>query len=608
MGKIFKVTAKLYSDQNFTTLIQTISDIKIGIPIGDTTSVSFQNIGSNYIWYVSRIVAEDWVGLGGTYYVNPGITFPQNKIPSMFFPGCTAVEVSYPDTAYLEYVFSNGFYMRLSAPIGHTGGPTFNFYDNNNVLIGTSGTLSLFYPITGSSGSPRYTALVASSMNADGTIPDSATLAYYRMNGQYGDDMWGSIDRINNANATILRNFFNGIPGWVYDPYEPAGNSEPGGGDGDGDDDSESNPPSPLPTDSFVDTGFCRAYNPNKSQLQALARYLWTDTTFLQTVANQIVRMLEDPMDAIISLSLVPCAVPNGAPETVKVMFIPTNVSMPPVTNQFVDVDCGTLTVNKYIGSALDYNPYTRIHAYLPYIGQVTLNTDEVMGKTLHLFYRIDVITGICAAYIEVNGDVMYVFSGHCSVSQPISAADFSSYLNAMITAAKSVAAVTAGAVGAPGVAAGLIGGPAPRSVDVVESLTTTARNEKTGRQITTGTEQYRKVGNTGGASFGELSAKAASNTVSSVVNSKFLVDHTNGFGGNSGYLAQRRPFVIIERARLCNPKEYGTLNGYPSMLYRKLGDIKGYTEVQKVHLTGFTATNPELSEISELLKSGVIL
>ena len=406
--------------------------------------------------------------------------------------------------------------------------------------------------------------------------------------------------------------FFSQGDPYYRPPYSEVPESDEGGGDGSGEEDSEANPLDPIPTKSFVDAGFCRIYNPTLGQLQSLSQYMWTDTTFLQTVINHLKQLLENPMDAIISLSIVPCSIPTGASEEVKVMYVPTGVYMYPAISQFIDVDCGSVTINKNIGCALDYNPYTKIHVYLPYIGQVTLNTDEVMGKTLHLIYRIDIVTGICAAHILVNGNVMYVFSGHCSVSQPLASADFSAYLNAMITAAKSVAAVAAGAGGAPSVAAGLIGGPAPRTSRSQESgsESRTSRNPNTGRQITLGTESYSyDVMRTSlGASFGELASRAATNTVSSVMNSKLIVEHTNGFGGNSGYVSQRTPFIIIERARLCNPKEYGNYNGYPSMIYLNLGELSGYTEVQQIQLTGINATNPELSEMAELLKSGVIL
>jgi hypothetical protein len=38
------------------------------------------------------------------------------------------------------------------------------------------------------------------------------------------------------------------------------------------------------------------------------------------------------------------------------------------------------------------------------------------------------------------------------------------------------------------------------------------------------------------------------------------------------------------------------------------LDNLKGYTVVEDIHLTGIPATQPELNEIMQLLKGGVIL
>ncbi len=397
------------------------------------------------------------------------------------------------------------------------------------------------------------------------------------------------------------------------DPYAQGGHSGPGGGGGTFDLESDVIGLPSLPTMSFAATGFTRIYNPTLSELNSLANYLWTDTTFLDTVINHLKQLLENPMDAIISLALLPCPIPNGSPEAVKVMYINTGVTMAPATSQFVDVDCGTYTLQEFYGSALDYNPYTKVHCYLPYIGQVTLDTDEVMGRTIHVRYRIDIVTGMCAALISVNQSgsldetVMYQFSGHCSINMPINSADFSGYIGAAMTAGKMVAGVVAGASGNLPLAAELIGAPAPHSSTSETTEKTTERNPKTGRQVTAGTRTRTTIRNTPGASFGEMSRKAGANTVGAVMGSKLTVEHAGGFTGNSGYLAVRRPYLIIERPRMCNPEEYGRYNGRPSMIYMNLGDCEGYTEVQSIQFDGISATNPELAELSELLKSGVL-
>lgn len=394
------------------------------------------------------------------------------------------------------------------------------------------------------------------------------------------------------------------------DPYAGGGTSGPGGGtDTDFDITGDTILDSPLPTFSFANSGFARIYNPNLSQLQSLANYLWTDTTFLQTIVNHAKQLLEDPIESIITLNRLPISVPNGTAEVVKVLFIPTNTSMPPVTNQFVDVDCGTVQIKHEYDSALDYNPYTDISLVLPFIGVVQLDPDEVMDKTLSLTYRVDVVSGMCVAKIAVDGCVLYQYSGNCAISMPFNSADFSNYISAMVTAAKSITGVVAaGAAGAMAAAAEGTG-----AVKAAVSAAVSGGPESTGPSLSNSsnsTNMFKETFGKGGIGEGTLKAakKGVANTVGAVVSSKRTIEHAGHFSGNSGFLGVRRPYAIIKRPKMCNPDEYGRFNGRPCMMYLYLGSLSGYTEVQEIHLTGILATNDELIEIENLLKSGVIL
>lgn len=397
-------------------------------------------------------------------------------------------------------------------------------------------------------------------------------------------------------------------------PYGPGDPSGPGGGNGSFDNDSDQIVDSSLPTISSANTGFTRIYNPSLSQVQALARYLWTDESVIQTIWNHIKQYFEDPMQAIIGFNLVPVPVPNGGTQSFALMYIDTGVEMTVAASQFVDVDCGTFELKEYYGSALDYAPNTKVSCFLPFIGTVSLNTDEVMGRTLQVKYRVDICSGSCVAKIAVDGNFLYQYSGHCAINIPISSADFSSYVSSVI----SVAQLAAGAIaaGAGGVMASTAVDASQQTNQVVTTtqITNTARNPATGRQITTGTMtrvETRESPNDQSstqASFSGLTPQNISNTVGQIMSSKPNINHSGSFSGNSGYLGVRRPFLIIERPNMCMPSNFQVLNGFPSMITLELSSCKGFTRVQQVQLTGFYATNPEQAEILQLLKSGVIL
>lgn len=397
-------------------------------------------------------------------------------------------------------------------------------------------------------------------------------------------------------------------------PYEPGGSSGYGGGGGSFNNNSDTITIPSKPTLSSSNTGFTRIYNPTLSQVQDLASYLWTDETVIETIWNHIKQYFENPMDAMIGFNLVPVQVPNGGSESFKLMYIDTGVTMNTAANQFVDVDCGSLEIQEYYGSALDYSPYTKISCFLPFIGNVSLNVDEIMKKTISITYRVDICSGACVAYISVDGNAIYQFSGHCAISIPFSSADFTSYVNAIISTAKLATSALVAGASAMGATAVADAAQQTNQVVTTKQVTQTARNPATGRQITTGTTtivETRESPNDQSstqASFSGLTPQNVANTVGAIMSSKPHIEHSGSFSGNSGYLGIRRPFVIIERPNMCMPENYQQLNGFPCMITLPLSDCSGFTRVQQVQLTGVKATNPEQAELLELLKSGVIL
>lgn len=432
-----------------------------------------------------------------------------------------------------------------------------------------------------------------------------------------------SLSKGNTWPATASKRFLsalftNAVPDFVKtpvipptNPFDPIGPSLPGDlPPGTFDEDSDKIPDSSLPSLSASDTGFTRIYIPTLSQVQDLARYLWTDDTVIETIWNKIKQFFENPMEAIIGFNLVPVQVPSGGTKSFALMYIDTGVDMDTAANQFVDQDCGTLDIKPYYGSALDYSPYTKISCFLPYIGMVQLNTDEIMNSQLQVKYRIDIVSGSCVAKILVNGNVLYQYSGHCAITIPIASSDFSSYVSAAINVAKlAVGAATGGAAGAISAAANVDVAQQTGYVYQAEVSPQMGAIVPVGYASGLGPQQQPEQEQTTNtkASFSGLSPRNISNTVGEIMSAKPHVQHSGSFSGNSGYLGVRRPFIIIERPNLCMPENYQQLNGFPAMITMPLGECSGFTKVQQVQLTGMSATNPEQAEILELLKGGVI-
>ncbi len=333
------------------------------------------------------------------------------------------------------------------------------------------------------------------------------------------------------------------------DPYDPGGSSDTGGGTGNFDDTSVPVDIPSLPSLSALDTGFIALYNPSLSELLALASYMWSTGFDLDTLK----KLFADPMDCILGLSIVPVAVPDGGQSAVKVGNISTGVMMNKASSQYVTVDCGSLAVNEYWGGYLDYAPFTQAEIYLPYIGTHPLALDDIMGKTVHVVYHVDILSGACCAYVQCDGTVLYSFIGQCSSSIPVTGNDFTSVINGVLSIAGSIGTMIA----------------------------------------------------TGGASAPMAAGTIASNAVNSL---KPQVEKSGAMSGTGGLLGIQVPYIILTRPRQALPAGQNALMGYPSFITRTLGSLSGYTEVESIHLEGIPCTSEELTEIETLLQGGVIL
>ncbi len=357
--------------------------------------------------------------------------------------------------------------------------------------------------------------------------------------------------------ARIFPAWINNINPWsdTDDPYISGGNTDPSPKPPTGDFDNTSDPIDiPLiPTLSAVDARFITLYTPSLSELRGLASYMWSDLFSLDTLK----KLFADPMQAILGISIVPF-IPDreSTPSTVYVGNIATTITMIKVTNQYKVIDCGTLNLHEYWGSYLDYDPYTKLEIYLPYIGTQTIAVDDVMGKAIHVVYNIDVLSGACVAFLKSDDSVLYTFTGQCATQIPITSNDWASTINGVLS-------FTASAIKT---------GVAIASGEAVSSIT------------------------------------GAISTASNVSQMKPRIQRSGSIGGAAGLMSIQKPYFILTRPRQALPENQNKYTGYPSFITSKLGDLTGMTYVYEIHLEGIPCTTEEQDEIENLLKSGVIL
>lgn len=362
-------------------------------------------------------------------------------------------------------------------------------------------------------------------------------------------------------------------------PDEPAGSddtSEPGGGGGNYDNTSDPIDFPALPQGGALESGSIIAHRVVKQTLEAIFSKLWTKSIFDLDAMWQ--KSIQNPMDAIVSLHALPCSPTVEADSNnIYIGNLDMEVTSPKLTSQYIEVDCGTVTLNEFWGSALDYSPYTRVEIYLPFIGVQTLRTEDVMKTAVHVKYHVDALTGDCIAFIKCGLSVLYTFNGNCKMSIPLSArsTDF----------LQKVAAAAGLAIGAVGVSVGggaaLAGATKPAQIAAAQKTATAAD-----------IQAY------------SMGVSSAANVASTKINTS----RSGDISGGLSLMASFVPYFIIHRPVQSLAKDFNKFKGYTSNITKRLGDLTGFTEVEHVNLQGIpNATAAEMAEIKTALKNGVI-
>lgn len=428
-----------------------------------------------------------------------------------------------------------------------------NWYGMQN--RGYNGETYLYHDGTPKSGYNRMTMII--------DIRDcdySPGISFYMASGI----LYDMIDRIESGEREP------DDPNIVDDPYDNDPGDDDNGGDGNQDDTTDDIVPPPVPPISAVAGGLMTVYNPSGDQLRRIASQLWSPGYI-----EMFKQFFTSPMEAILGLSIIPVQPNVGAASNVYFGRYNTEVTAPVITSDYKIVDCGSIQISRYWGSYLDYSPYTKISAYLPYIGEVDIDPDQVMGKKLGIKYHVNVITGNVTAILTADGSVFSIASGNCARALPLSQTDYSQ----IISTAVAAVATTAMAVATGGASIGAAG--------------VTGAAEATAASVAA--EQVANV-------------KTASSLLTTAMQSKYHYQHVGKIGTGAGQLAPQKPFLTIERPNLSLAEGYKSYVGYPCNKTKELSKCYGFTQIEATKLSVPSATEEEIAEILSIMTEGVII
>lgn len=319
------------------------------------------------------------------------------------------------------------------------------------------------------------------------------------------------------------------------------------------------NGPSNIPNTN-IKGGLYTLWHPSADNLQKLGAFLYGGTT-----QGTIAAIIGDPINAIIQLTewaVTPVDGPVKSPVICNIGA--TELKMPTIPNQFMQFDCGTIEIPREYHDFRDYEPYTRLSLFLPFVGDVNISTNDcIIPHKIHVIYNIDFLSGVACAEVLIDEDVRYAYQAAMCAAVPVTSSD----------ASRLIASIIGAAVGT--VSGGVMGGI---------------------------------VGGTAGS---RMASRALIGGVSEVAMSPINGIHTQRTGSisaNTGLLGEMKPYVLVTRPISVVADQYKSLLGQPYQLDGSLGSQTGFVKVREVHLDGITATEAEKTEIEQLLKEGVIL
>lgn len=350
-------------------------------------------------------------------------------------------------------------------------------------------------------------------------------------------------------------------------------------GTGDGDDETEF---STVRAKNF----FSQTYICSSSAIQEISNALFdTDATGITHLWEKIKEGVEmygqDPMQVVQGLMFFPVVLSEVFTEWASQQYVyfggykldlQSGVKKLNFPNGYKSI--GHITIKKTFNNWRDYEPFTKLFVYLPYVGTYQLSLERYYNKDTEVRYYIDIRTGGCVVCLIADGLLMDYFNGQMGVQMPITLTDKNNYANSQIQT--------------------LLGGV-----------------QREGNTLT-------GAGNV--ASMSNAYVATAVGTAGTMINAyrttyELSQNNINNFnktrGGSTSMLNEYLPQYVtfmFEIQQDDPTANHDSLIGLPSNASGNLGDFSGYLQVESVNLNCGIATQNEKNKILSMLHNGIYI
>ena len=326
------------------------------------------------------------------------------------------------------------------------------------------------------------------------------------------------------------------------------------------------------PQYGFTSAGFLNHYKISSMGLEMLGEALFPEPVLASTSVQEAVDKLianqwnSKVLDYVVDCRVIP--VEPSAPNLQniscggKVLVNPSThnpYAAYLITEDFVDVDCGTINTPLVEGNFLDfYGLHCKL--FLPFYGFVDIDPEYWMGATIGVYYRFNCMDGSFMCWVTSKAfrsdmdvdDVIGQYSGNACIHLPISSQNYAQVVNGLITTGASIVGVAA-----------------------------------TGDVLGT--------------------AISAASGAEKVANSRPTLNKSNSYSGSSAMMSKRTPYLLIEFNEAQFSTKYVDEQGLPAVVTKTLGECEGFTIATNPILDGIPCTEAEKERIRSALASGLI-
>lgn len=375
-----------------------------------------------------------------------------------------------------------------------------------------------------------------------------------------GIEYWNEIYQLQSLYSTLIctTRSYKGVNYTLYGADERdldnTSNTEQGGGYGKGVLPTDNINVPTLPQIDMTATGAV-LYKVTEQQMITFRKWLWSSDW-----QDNIKKIRTDPMQNIIGVTIADLDIASSSESNIYVGNVKSDATGCIIANSFIEVDCGTITLDEYYGTFADYEPFVATTLYLPKVGFVQIPADVVMNNSIKVVYHIELSSGegLCYVYITNTRDgfsyVWNTYTCHITSNIVLSAQDHTQQLTALGSAIVNTSVAAAGAIANP----------------------------------------FNAVANTLSSCIDVATTKNPTMTKGNV-------------GNMSAILCYKKPYIMINRTNLTKPSSFQENNGYMINYTATIDGHTGFLKTRDFHAE-FDAPYSHKAEIERLLDEGVFI